>query len=651
MTDDGPQGAAQVVATAGHVDHGKSSLILRLTGIDPDRLAEEKRRGLTIDLGFAWATLPSGREIGFVDVPGHERFVRNMLAGVGPVRLVLFVVAADEGWKPQSEEHLEIVDVLGAEAGVVALTKSDLVDEETLGIAELEVRERLAGTALADAPIVPCSATTGDGLDALATALDAMVAAAPAPEQHGRVREYLDRVFSIRGTGTVVTGTLTGGPLRVGDEVEIFPTGLRARVRGLQSHKRALDAARPVARVAVNLVGIEREDLERGDVLGRPGAWRPTAVLEARIRPVRGLDHPLTGRGAFKLYAGAAERDARLRMLDAPKIEPGDAEGGFVRIRLSGPLVLEPGDRFVLRESGRRATVAGGVVLDTEPPARPGDAAGRLRRREAAAPDELPSVLIAERGAIRATDLAVLSGRSPGAVIGATRSGPWWVATDLLGAVRTAVTGDLAAFHQEHPLVTGADLVAARRAAARTIEGSGRGAGASGADPGLVEALLEALEREGTIAREGSEVRLATHRVALDGRADEVERLVAAVATGEPTPPSIAELAATGFSREVIEAAARAGRLVRVSPELVFTPEFVDRGREAIASAGPEGITVSAFREQLVTSRKYALPLLEWFDLRGVTRRKGDVRVLREDRAPAERPTGAPRAPLRRPRP
>ena len=406
--------APQVVATAGHVDHGKSSLIVRLTGIDPDRLAEEKRRGLTIDLGFAWTTLPSGREIGFVDVPGHERFVRNMLAGVGPVRLVMFVVAADEGWKPQSEEHLEIVDVLGADGGVVALTKADLVDEETLGIAELEVRERLEGTALDGAPIVPCSAATGAGLDDLAAALDAMVAAAPAPRQDGRVRQFLDRVFSIRGAGTVVTGTLTGGPLAVGDEVEIFPTGRRARVRGLQSHKRSLDAARPVARVAVNLVGIEREDLVRGDVLGRPGAWRPTSVLEARLRPVRGLDHPLTGRGAFKLYAGSAERDARVRFLGTTRLEPADGGGGaFVRVRLSAPLVLEPGDRFVLRESGRRATVAGGVVLDTEPAARPGpDPVARLERREAAAPDDLPALLVDERGAVRATDLSVLTGRT-----------------------------------------------------------------------------------------------------------------------------------------------------------------------------------------------------------------------------------------------
>ncbi len=621
MTDEAPQ----VVATAGHVDHGKSALILRLTGIDPDRLAEEKRRGLTIDLGFAWATLPSGREIGFVDVPGHERFVRNMLAGVGPVRLVLFVVAADEGWKPQSEEHLEILDVLGAKGGVVALTKRDLVDEETLGIAELEARERLAGTALQDAPVVACSALTGEGLDDLRAALDAMVAAAPPAEQTGRVRQFVDRVFTIRGAGTVVTGTLTGGPLEVGREVEIYPTGHRARVRGLQSHKRPLETARPVARVAVNLVGSEREDLERGDVLGLPGQWRPTGLVEARVRPVRSLDHPLTGRGAYKLYAGSAERDARIRFHGAGRLEPDDP-GAFARIRLSAPLVLAHGDRFVLREAGRRATVAGGVVLDPEPPLRPGaDWERRLAAREAARPDELPGLLVGERGAVRAADVGVLTGRSPAEIPGAVRTGGWWMAGDLHRTVAEAVESALGRFHREHPLLPGAGLAVARSAVASAVDRAGRAA-----DPGLVDATLSALETEGVLVRDGSDIRLASHRVALEDRKEEVDRLVAAVAAGEPSPPTIGELVAAGFPREVVDAAARAGRLVRIGPDLVMTPELVELARELLLHEAASGITVSTFRERLGTSRKYALPLLEWFDQRGVTRRRGDLRVLRE---------------------
>ncbi|HEX4941134.1 MAG TPA: selenocysteine-specific translation elongation factor [Actinomycetota bacterium] len=347
----------RVVATAGHVDHGKSSLILRLTGMDPDRWEEEKRRGLTIDLGYAWCELPSGREIGFVDVPGHERFIANMLAGVGPVRLVLFVVAANEGWRQQSEEHLAILDVLGVEGGVVALTKQDLVDPDTLDLAEEQIRERLEGSALEKARLVRVSATTGDGLDELRVALDDLLAAA-APPPDSRARLFVDRVFTISGAGTVVTGTLGGSALAVGDDVELYPHGRTARVRSLQTHKRAATRARAVARVAANLAGTGRGDLARGDVVGAPGAWRPTTTFDGVFRPVRGLTHPVTGRGAFKVYVGAAEADARVRMLG------GSTEGGedvFVRITTTRPLVLDVSDRFVLRESGRQETVGGGT--------------------------------------------------------------------------------------------------------------------------------------------------------------------------------------------------------------------------------------------------------------------------------------------------
>lgn len=364
----------RVVATAGHVDHGKSSLILRLTGMDPDRWTEEKRRGLTIDLGYAWCELPSGREVGFVDVPGHERFIANMLAGVGPVRLVLFVVAANEGWRRQSEEHLTILDVLGVAGGVAALTKIDLVDAETLALAEDEVRERLGGTVLEAAPVVRVSATTGQGLDELRVAIDGMLAAASPPEET-RPRLFVDRAFTIAGAGTVATGTLGGGCVAVGDEVELYPRGRTARVRSLQTHRRSEDRACPVSRVAANLVGVGRDDLERGDVLGVPRAWRPTSVFEGTLRPVRGLGHAITARGAFKVHAGAAETDARLRILGGSRVEAGDE--AFVRVTLARPLVLDVFDRYVLRESGRMETLGGGSVLDVAPPRRPADDPGR----------------------------------------------------------------------------------------------------------------------------------------------------------------------------------------------------------------------------------------------------------------------------------
>jgi selenocysteine-specific elongation factor len=614
---------ARVVATAGHVDHGKSALVRRLTGMDPDRLEEEKRRGLTIDLGFAWGTLPSGAEIGFVDVPGHERFVGNMLAGVGPVRLVLFVVAADEGWKPQSEEHLAILDVLGVEGAVVALTKSDLVDGEELDLAGSEVERRLEGTAISDAPIVPVSSTSGDGLETLGVALDAMLAAAPSPDQDARPRQFIDRVFTIRGAGTVVTGTLTGGPLGVGEDVEISPRGLRTRIRALQTHKRSLDEAEPGTRVAVNVASAERADLSRGDVLVRPGAWAATSTFEGELRGVRGLAHDVTDRGAYKLYAGSAERDARIRLYGASAISAGAA--AFARVRISAPLPLQAGDRFVLRDTGRRETVAGGVVLDVAPTQRPGArAAERLDARRNADPSTIAGLVIGERGALRDAELVRLAGSEPSPGADARRVGVWWFDAGTETRLVEDVERTFAEEHRAHPMRPGADVAFARGAVTAAL----RRRGVSVSDD-LVDAFLDEIVRAGTLAREGSAIRLASHRVSLSGREDEVDALVDRVRAAEPAPPTVSELVADGVARDVVEAATSTGRLVRVSADLVMTPEFVHRAEEIVRSLGAGEIRVSAFREQLETSRKFALPLLEHFDAIGVTRRRGDVRVLR----------------------
>ncbi len=610
----------QVVATAGHVDHGKSSLVLRLTGMDPDRFEEEKRRGLTIDLGFAWCALPSGREIGFVDVPGHERFIRNMLAGVGPVRLILFVVAADEGWKPQSEEHLQIVDTLGADGAVVALTKSDLVEATALASAAEDVRMRLAGTALAGAAVVPVSSATGAGLDDLRRELDSMVALAPELDAAGRPRLFVDRVFSIRGAGTVVTGTLAGGILRVGEEVEIYPGGSRARIRGLQTHKRPIPEAAPVSRVAVNIIGAEREDIGRGDALGRPSEWMPTATIEARIRPVRGIDHPLAARGAYKLYTGSAERAARLRLYGG---EPARGAPSFARIRLSAPVALDVFDRFVLREMGRRETVAGGVVLDIAPPARPGPSPERrLAARETSAREDLPGLLVEERGAVSTSHVPALTGLAPDGISGATRIDEWWVSQGVENAVRSTVEAALLTFHSENPLKPGAEVAFARTVVADALTSAG-----APADPALVHGLLDLMASAGSIARQGATIRLAGHSVEMDDA--ELRPLVDAVAAAEASPPSVKDLVAAGFPRSLIDAAVGAGALVRLSPEIVMTAAFVERAERILRTEAAQGITVSVFRERLGTSRKYALPLLDHFDRRGITRRDGDVRRLR----------------------
>ena len=346
-----------VVGTAGHVDHGKSTLVTALTGTDPDRWAEEKARGLTIDLGFASTVLPSGRGLAFVDVPGHVRFLRNMLAGVGAIDACLFVVAATEGWKPQSEEHLRIVELLGVRHGVLALTKVTLVDEPP------DLREHVKGTFLADAPVVPVDAPAGIGLDALRDALDTLLASVPTAADRGWPRLWVDRAFAAKGAGTIVTGTLTGGHLHVGDELDV--AGRRVRVRGLQSHGAPLDDVEPGRRVAVNLTGVAHDDLERGYALVRPGQWYATSVVDADLSVLGALDHEVSRRGAYVAYIGSGEHPVTMRVLDRSTLEPGDR--GRVRLRLPTALPLLPGDRFVMRESGRGETIGGGVVLDVDP--------------------------------------------------------------------------------------------------------------------------------------------------------------------------------------------------------------------------------------------------------------------------------------------
>jgi len=611
-------GTLGVIATAGHVDHGKSALIVALTGIDPDRFEEEKRRGLTIDLGYAWTTLPSGREVGFVDVPGHERFIRNMLAGVGPVRLVLFVVAADEGWKPQTEEHLQILDVLGIAGGVIALTKTDLVDADGIALATEDVRDRVEDTVLADAPIVPVSARTGDGLPELIAALDRLVLAAPTPEE-ARTRLFVDRVFTITGAGTVVTGTLTGGCLRIDDEVALEPGGVRARVRSLQTHKRARDEACHVARVAVNLAGVERAPLRRGVVLTEPRAFRPTTTVDAIVRPVRDVDR-VPERGAFLLHNGAAEASAKIRVLERR------ADGALlVRVRTDEPLVVDVGDRFVLWEAGRRRVVGGGIALDPAPPraATPRHVAFLARRAATDDRQERATLAIEEAGAIRITELESQVGTTPAL---ASADG-WLVADDLAERVAASVTASLTSFHMEQPLAEGMPLDVARRTVLDAVREHG-----TRAEPGIADAMLDHLADDRVITRDATTVRLATHAVSLVEHEPELDTLIAAISgEHEATPPTVKQLVASGFDPALIDAAGRSGRLIRLSPDLVVTPAVLAHAVEVAREHAEDGMTVSALREALNTSRKYAVPLAGYLDATGVTRRQGDLRFPRAD--------------------
>ncbi|MEO6120968.1 MAG: selenocysteine-specific translation elongation factor [Acidimicrobiales bacterium] len=563
-----------VVATAGHVDHGKSTLVLTLTGIDPDRFAEEKSRGLTIDLGFAWTTLPSGRELAFVDVPGHVRFLKNMLAGVGAVDACLFVVAATEGWKPQTEEHLRILELLGVTSGVVAVTKVGLVDEEWLELAHLELADHLAGTFLEDAAVVDVDAPTGFGVDALRASLDDLLAVTPTAVDQGRPRLWVDRSFAAKGSGTVVTGTLAGGSLSEGDEVLLLPGGRKARVRALQSHKSALGVAGPGRRLAVNLAGVHHEQVERGHAVVRNGQWEPSRRIDCALSVLAALDHEVSRRGAYQVYLGSGEYPARVRVLGAEALKPGSR--GLVRLHLPAPLPLLPGDHFVLRESGRGETVGGGEVLDVAPVL----PASRAR----------PSVSV---------DRVVAERR--------------WVDADLL----ERITGE------RRPAVVGRFVVDPAELAA--MRGRVRAA-VSGAGPlGLDVATLDERERAVLDGLDG---------VVVDaGRAVPADQATDPLAGH----PYVAALEASPFSPPPPEGVDRGELRELVRRGLVVEREGVWFAPAALAEAGqliagllvafPEGVTVAQVRDALGTTRKFLLPLLVQLDATGVTRRRGDLRI------------------------
>jgi selenocysteine-specific elongation factor len=563
-----------VVATAGHVDHGKSSLVMALTGTDPDRLEEEKRRGLTIDLGFAHTTLPSGAPLSFVDVPGHVRFLRNMLAGVGGVSGCVFVVAATEGWKPQSEEHLRILELLGLQRGVVVLTKADLVDDEGLAIAELDVADHLTGTFLEEAPLLAVSSTTGRGLDELRAVLDELVAGGAEADDRRRPRLWIDRVFAPKGSGTVVTGTLVGGELRVDEQVAIEPGRRLARIRGLQTAGRAVDAIGPGTRVAVNLAGVDHRELTRGDALVEPDRWLLTDRVDASLTVLAALDHEVSRRGAHVAYIGSGEHPVRLRVLGSAAIEPGGS--GAVRLFLPRPLPLLPGDRYVLRESGRDETVGGGEVLDIAP----------VMPAARAAPDRSVERVVGERGGwVTADELERLTGVEVEPVLGG------WVTTgERIAEVAASIE----------------DAVAA--------------AGPAGVDLAALDerqrAVLDTLD---AVVVDGGLVR----------RADAVDPFVdhpflAELRAGGYTPPP-----ADGVDRGDLRELIRRGHAVQ-RDGVVFHADTVDDAARVAARlliAAPEGFTVSQFRDATGASRKYVLPLLAELDGRGITRRRDDLRI------------------------
>ena len=565
----------RVVATAGHVDHGKSSLVRALTGTDPDRFPEEKERGLTIDLGFAFCALPSGRVVGFVDVPGHVRFVKNMLAGVGAVDVAVLVIAANEGWMPQTEEHMQILDLLNIGHGVVALTKADLVDDDTLELLQLEAEERVGW------PVLVVDSLTGRGLDELRAQLDAVLRDAPAPNDRGRPRVWVDRVFAVKGAGTVVTGTLTGGALARDDEVAIEPGGRRARIRRIEAHHEQLDHVAPGSRVALNLAGIDHTEIARGVAVVAPDQWEVVETVDVALRVLPGRS--LARRGAVHAHVGSGEQLARLRLLDG--------DGHFGRLKLSTPLPLAPGDRLVLRSSGAQTTVAGAEVLDVVPARRAADALERLRL-------PLGERVLAARPWCTRVDMARLAGDGNAADGYAIEVGTWLIAPKTLTAVRTRAAEMVEA--GSVPLTT---VAAACRIDTAQLRAALSDAPAFVIEHGVVRRADQVGVLEDTAAR-----------TLLDA--------LEAMPLAPPAPTDV------GASPALVRALARAGMVVDLDG-VVFATSALDDARARIArlAVERETITIADIRDLLGTSRKYVLPIVNRMDAEGVTRRRGDLRI------------------------
>jgi selenocysteine-specific elongation factor len=597
-----------VVATAGHVDHGKSTLVQALTGRDPDRWDEEKRRGMTIDLGFAWATLPSGRRVSFVDVPGHRRFMANMLAGVGPVDAAMLVVAADEGWMPQSEEHLAVLDLLGVDRAVVAVSKSDRLDADVLRGRLAEISEHLIGTTLEGSPVIAVSAITGDGLDDLRAAIDRTIDRANAAEVEGRGRPrlWVDRSFSIQGAGTVVTGTLTGGTLAVGEEVAVWPGLKTVRIRSLQSSEEAVNRIGPSTRVAINLAGIDREEVKRGALISLPGSMRPAKRLLVGIRAAR-YEVELTERGSYLLYVGTYSGKTTLRLLeDGP---PGEGRPTVALLEVEQSLSVEAGDRFIIRDSGRQMVIGGGSVLDSDPPRRRREAlllGLDLTRALEIGPDVIASVMLSHRRRGLLADLAARSGG--GVPRDAVVAGDVVVSRDEATRLAAAMEAEVASFHEAN----------------RLEKGIGLGQLALGLDldqemaRAIVIGLTELEVSGAVVSARGSQ----QDEIDSDPRWIGARRVLQ---TAGMAPPAIKEL---GLDGELLRVLVRTGRLVRVSNDLVYLPEEAARMVELLRSmSGP--FSVSEFREKAGISRKHAVPFLEYTDRESVTMRSGDLRTVR----------------------
>lgn len=613
-----------VLGTAGHIDHGKSALVQALTGVDPDRLREEKERGMTIDLGFAWLKLPSGQEIGIVDVPGHEKFIKNMLAGVGGIDLAMLVVAANEGVMPQTREHLAIIDLLDINRGVVALTKMDLVDKDMLELVRMDIEEVLAPTTLAKAPIVPVSAITGEGIPQLLAMIDKLLAGTQPRKDIGRPRLPIDRIFTISGSGTIVTGTLIDSSLSVGQEVEIVPPGLKSRIRGLQTHKTKEDTATPGSRVAANLVGVATTDIARGQVVTMPGWLEPTTMVSVHLRLISDLERPLANNTIVSFHTGAAETMAKVKMLEGDRIEPG--QSAYAQLSLRDPVAVVKDDHFIIRST--MDTLGGGKIVDPH--------ASRLKRNR---PGVIETLKVKEEGSAEDKLFALIEQKQPIELPALLSQSDMpdtdvWSALETLeeeskvttlgqgdqrliyaasgwGQIKSQATESVADFHRRFPTRPGmikADL------SSRLKFGK------------YAPQAWQRLAEDKVLVEEGLNVRLPSFEIKLNPAQEaKVNAFLKSLADNPYAPPGD-QIPEPDLLNVLIEQ----GKVVKVSDGVVFSSEayaqMVEKVREYTKANGK--ITLAEVRDLFKTSRKFAQALMEHLDEKKITRRVGDERVL-----------------------
>jgi selenocysteine-specific elongation factor len=635
-----------IVGTAGHIDHGKSALVLALTGTDPDRWEEEKRRGITIDLGFAHLDLGADLRIGFIDVPGHERFVRNMLAGVGGIDLVMLIVAGDESIKPQTREHFDICKLLGIQRGLIVITKSDLVDREVLELVRLEVQEFVAGSFLEGAPIVAASARTGEGLDELRTELRRLSLGTPPKPIDLPCRLPIDRSFVMKGFGAVVTGTLITGTVEKEAEVEIFPLGKRARVRGIEVYNAPADRATAGQRTALNLAGVEARQITRGMVLAAPGLFQPSTSLDCILTLLPGA-RPLKNHAPVHFHCGTAEMQARVVLLDGKVMEPGAT--GFAQLRLSEPGLFVPGDRYIIRQFSPVTTIGGGRVLDKAPAKhRSGDPVTleSLHVLEHGSPEARLELLAKWAGEATLAALAARTGWKPPDVLRVAKMLESQKRLVVLGSpsnllihrehfdlLTKLVLAKLSDFHAANPLSSGLSREELR---AKLIVRDSAGPARHAPSVTLLNALLQWLASQGKVDVQGEAVRLTGHTIQLtsDETAARTQIAAAFENAGLAVPSARKVLSTLRLDRaraeKLLRMLVKENVLIKVSEELIFHQSALRQLYQILArrKAKNPQLSVPEFKELTGLSRKYAIPLLEFLDRERITRREGDERVI-----------------------